>query len=1241
MSLSGHGELPLDASPLVRVHQENGTRIDFVRQQDGSYESAAYVLADLEAVSDGFELRRRSSQQVFGFDREGRLRSVSDRNGIAITLGYDGDRVALVSGRTGALSVAWDGDRVASVSDQSGRTVTYGYSADGNLVEVVSPGGGVTRYGYGDGHRLVTMTDARGATTTQDYDATGRVVRQTDPVGGVLTFEYASGQTRVVAPDGTVTVERYADGRLESVTSASGTGAEATTSFTYDPTNQVRTVTDALGQQWVYAYDARGNRVSETDPLGGTTTAVYDRDDLVEVVNPAGERTMFVYDDRGNLVERVEPDGAATTMAVDDDGAVVSVTGPLGDIVEHKYDARGRLVRTVEADGAVTTAEYDDVGNITTVETPAPAGSGLAVARTLYGYDAEGRVTSARDAVGGTALVEYEAGGEPARVVAADGRVTSFEYDDAGRLISTTDAAGATTRLTYGAGGRVTSVVEPDGATTAYEYDEGGNRTAEVDPLGRTWRYEHDALNRVVQELAPSGATTSYGYDPVGRPISTVHPGTGTTSTEYDAVGRVSAATDADGRSVSLEYDVVGRLTAAERGDGSVLRWCYDAAGRQTGYTDGAGTVVSYAYDAAGRTTARNAPGEGESIYRYDLAGNLTEWVGSDGGVTSYRYDGLSRLTVVAYPDDAGVEFGYDAVGRRTSMSDGSGRTTYEYDAAGRLAAVVGPGSTVGYGWDPRGQLTRLTYPDGSRLDRSYDAAGQLEHVTDGTGGRFAFGWSPDGRLDEVLYPNGIRTDLTHSDDGQVSRVTAVADDGAALLDLAYDYTDAGLLSTMATARPSASSAWAYDWDERARLSAVAGAADGRVQYSHADQVSLLPDGATLSYDEAGRLSRAARGAETTDFAFDLRGNRVSEMAAGAERTFTYDGADRLLGVDSGTDTWTYAYSGDGLRSRVVHVDETGAEDARDMVWDVAASVPGLLSDGELMYVYGVGSAPLAQRGADGATLYLHGDALGSIRTVTDEAGEVVAGSDYEPYGTPVEVSGLVPVAEVTAFGFAGEYTDPTGLLYLRARFYDPATAQFLSIDPLRDRTLSLYGYTAGNPLQFVDPLGLDWLQTLGDVSAGFGDTVTFGGTAAIRDLLDFQWGYGSSVNYDSGAYTGGAIAGTVTTVVMPTGGLRRAHAAATAAGGGTAAVGALREGDHVAGALHTVGAIPGVGTAVSRWGRGYAVRSAAPGALVRTGTWWSQLGKGSSFAGTTAGLASIGPWTSYHLYYLCASERR
>lgn len=100
---------------------------------------------------------------------------------------------------------------------------------------------------------------------------------------------------------------------------------------------------------------------------------------------------------------------------------------------------------------------------------------------------------------------------------------------------------------------------------------------------------------------------------------------------------------------------------------------------------------------------------------------------------------------------------------------------------------------------------------------------------------------------------------------------------------------------------------------------------------------------------------------------------------------------------------------------------------------------------------------------------YFHTDLLGSVRLVTDETGNAVATTTFDEYGTPASHTGTQP-----AIGFTGAWTDAaTGLVHLRARDYDPATGQFLTVDPLVDETRQPYAYVGNNPLQLTDPSGL------------------------------------------------------------------------------------------------------------------------------------------------------------------------
>jgi RHS repeat-associated protein len=125
-----------------------------------------------------------------------------------------------------------------------------------------------------------------------------------------------------------------------------------------------------------------------------------------------------------------------------------------------------------------------------------------------------------------------------------------------------------------------------------------------------------------------------------------------------------------------------------------------------------------------------------------------------------------------------------------------------------------------------------------------------------------------------------------------------------------------------------------------------------------------------------------------------------------------------------------------------------------------------------------------------GTVTYLHHDQQGSTRLLTGSTGTVTGKCSYSAYGTPT-----CEGTTTTPLGYDSEYTSAdTGLIYMRARVYDPATAQFLSVDPLEKLTRAPYNYAEDNPLNESDPTGLSWQVCVGGtVSIGI---VTLSGEA-------------------------------------------------------------------------------------------------------------------------------------------------
>ncbi len=312
--------------------------------------------------------------------------------------------------------------------------------------------------------------------------------------------------------------------------------------------------------------------------------------------------------------------------------------------------------------------------------------------------------------------------------------------------------------------------------------------------------------------------------------------------------------------------------------------------------------------------------------------------------------------------------------------------------------------------------------------------------------------------------------------------------------------------------------------------------------------------GATQSFDAADQLSTSTSGSNTTTYSYNSEGQRTATTPpSGPSTGFSYDQAGDLTGL-SGPASASYTYNGDGLR-----VSKTVGTTTTDQVWDTSASVPRVIADGTTYYVYGAGGLPLEQISGTSTDYFLH-DQLGSTRLLTDSTGSVVGGFTYNPYGDIAGSSGTV----TTPLGFAGAYTDSeSGLIYLVGRYYDPATGQFLSVDPLVKLTNQPYAYADDDPANAIDPNGLDcglfsfacsaYDATAGGVKTAAQDTGSF--VATHKVATGIALGVIGVATGGAGFLVEGAVAGTVLS-------------AASVAAGGTAAyldTGPCLQGDHAA----------------------------------------------------------------------------
>ena len=212
-----------------------------------------------------------------------------------------------------------------------------------------------------------------------------------------------------------------------------------------------------------------------------------------------------------------------------------------------------------------------------------------------------------------------------------------------------------------------------------------------------------------------------------------------------------------------------------------------------------------------------------------------------------------------------------------------------------------------------------------------------------------------------------------------------------------------------------------------------------------------------FAYDAENRLT-GSTGSIVATYTNDLYGRRTSRVTASGVTTYTWDPTGHLTQVVSQDATITYAYGMSGMRE-LKTIERPGVAP----VWTKSVYTGDLLaaeydSDGtRYTYLWGPDRQPLSVTrlknvaGAVPETFAYHTDALGSVVAMTDEDGVAVATYEYDPYGRPLMTWVQDPIATRNPLRHRAYYADAeTGMFYLPARYYDPATYRFLSAAPHR-----------------------------------------------------------------------------------------------------------------------------------------------------------------------------------------------
>jgi RHS repeat-associated protein len=849
------------------------------------------------------------------------------------------------------------------------------------------------------------------------------------------------------------------------------------TSFSIPPTAgkltaqrvQLRANSDGsnpIFQDEKYGYDSYGNRITIKRYTGEGTTAL--------LFQGTEQTTTMGYDTAGYntyLVSQTDAQNLTTSISYD-------------------YRLSVRLSET-DPNNNTTYAEYDFFARLTKIIRPGDS-SGSPTVEIAYNINSEVNRfwTQATQKIDGSNWL----------------KVRKF-YNGLGQLIQT-QTVGATlatcfdcniiTNYTYNNVGKLASQSVPYGVVNTPGYSP-----PVTQPVTQT---AYDILGRTLSVTAPDGTTQTIAYS------------LGKVSANPDVYALTTAVKDALNHTTISYTDVWGRTARAAPPSGPQTGYSYDQLDRLTivNRLDGSGGInlqlTQISYDSAGRKTGMADADMGSWSYSYDALGDLLTQTDARGCVTTMSYDLDNRLTGKSYSGTgcttASVTYGYDAgangKGHRTSMSDGSGSSSWSYDSRGRMTSenkvVTGSGIFLtGWSYNSADQVATMTYPGGNNGSAgevvgytylpqlavnnvssisdnyvnttTYDAAGRVITRQMSWNAFYTtytyYGWTTQGgRL------NSIKTTTTNNSDRQ---------------SLTYTYDAAGNITNIvdALAGPQTQT-FTYDSLDRlqtARATAGNGGGYGPESYTYDTTTGNLASKAGVSYvynsygscgsGQPHFIPHAVTSAGSNTYAYDCNGNMTGRTVSGTTYTLTYDAENRLVAASGGT-TASFVYDGDGNRVKGTVGSTTTVYIGNYFEWVTIDGGSSMKKYYEMVADHYQGSFRVAMRTGTSSPQYLLSDHLGSTEFTLSSSGTKQAELRYKAWGEIRYTSGSTQ----TTFRYTGQRQESyINLYWYGSRWYDDYLNRWLQPDSIIPNTYDpqsydRYTYVRNNPVNFNDPSG-------------------------------------------------------------------------------------------------------------------------------------------------------------------------
>ena len=842
-----------------------------------------------------------------------------------------------------------------------------------------------------------------------------------------------------------------------------------------------------------FGYDADRNLTSVTNRFGETTTINYTGGVPSTIVSQDGISTALTLDAGSNLTDLTFSDGNGYHFDYNGGGFMIQERDPRGNYFVHAFDVTGKVTDVSDPEGGHWT--YTRQVNQTTGETDYAVTSGENNTTTY---------ADTTDSLGFHSVITGPAGDQTTCFQTAStmhvektlscgmGLTSDYDLDAAykfkfmNKLVETTGSLSRTTTFsaTYtdtnsdGIPDLITETSVMNGNTATLATNTLNYTRTLTSPEGRTTTFTYDPATLLTTLLHVPGLTdTSYQYDGRGRPVA-VTSGSRTTSLAYNDANvndRTAAITDPRTFTTIYHYNSRDLLFQVDRPDGSNVSFSYDPGGNMTVLSKPSPTLGTtadhdFGYNRVNLSSSYQTPLNNTYAYTYNKDRQLLSIIMPSGKQISNTYAN-SLLTRVQTPE-GNTDITYSCPSKISTLTRSSQGISYGYNGS-LLSSETMSGSLsqgLGYTYNNDFDMSAVTYAGGT-MNLTYDKDCLLKQagtyaitrdagnglptaVSDGTLsiGRTFNGYGEQAGQSSSVGSSGHSWSLTYDDTGRIDGKTETMNGTTNTYTYAYD--SLGRLRIV-TFNNSVVEDYSYgnNGGRISEMNVYKGITTSRsLSYSNDDQV-ITAGGTSYTYDADGFLNTKTKGSQVM--------------------TYTYSSRGELLRV-SLSDGRVIEYDYDPLGRRITK--KVNGSITEKYLWQSSTRLFAVYNgDNTLRYRFECadGRMPVAMTDGSSTRYYLSYDQVGSLRLVTDTAGNVVKRVDYDTFGYVVNDTN--PSMSIP-FGFAGGlYDRDTGIIRFGARDYDPDTGRWTAKDPIlfNGGDSDLYGYCLNDPVNLVDPEGL------------------------------------------------------------------------------------------------------------------------------------------------------------------------